>query len=94
MKYSIIGLNFLVENPQAPWNISPLVTQTAPQENKVPVPPFFKNASKFLGLPCRKGGGHYGHISEGWLFLGRFRVESLPRMIHKEMLAQFIYKPT
>ena len=30
---------------------------------------------------------------EGWLFIGRFKVGSLPRMINKEVLAQFIYKP-
>ena len=27
-------------------------------------------------------------------FLGRFKVESLPRMISKEVLAQFIWKLT
>ena len=26
--------------------------------------------------------------------MGRFKVESLPRMINKEVLVQFIYKPT
>ena len=40
------------------------------------------------------GGGHYGHINKGWLFIGRFKVGSLPKMTHKEMLAQFIYKST
>ena len=83
MKYLIIGLNFLVENPQAPLEntIPPYDSATLLKEN--------------LGLPCRKeGGGHYGHINKGWLFIGRFKVGSLPRMIHKEILAQFIYKPT
>ena len=28
-----------------------------------------------------------------WLFIGRFKVGSLSRMINKEVLAQFIYKP-
>ena len=69
-----------------------------PQENKKSASPtLFKNASKFLVLPCRNGGGgggggHYDHINEGWLFIGRFKVGNLPRMIHKEVLAQFIYK--
>ena len=40
------------------------------------------------------GGGHYDHINEGWLFIGRFKVGNLPRMINKEVLAQFIHKPT
>ena len=87
MKYLIIGLNFLVENPQAPLENTIRPCDSAPllKEN--------------LGVPCRKsgeggGGGHYGHINKGWLFIGRFKVGSLPRMIHKEMLAQFIYKPT
>ena len=62
MKYLIIDLNFLVENPQAPLeNITPpLVAQPPPP---LPPPPrkikfqttLFKNASKFLGSPCRKG---------------------------------------
>ena len=30
----------------------------------------------------------------GFLWVARFKVESLPRMINKEVLAQFIYKPT
>ena len=96
MKYLIIGLKFLVENPQAPLeNTIPPCDSVPLEENKVPAPPFFKNASKFLGLLCRKGGGgHYGHINKEWLFIGRFKVGSLPSMIHKEMLAQFIYKPT
>ena len=34
------------------------------------------------------------YLNEGWLFIGRFKVGSLPRMINKDMLAQFIYKPT
>ena len=28
-----------------------------------------------------------------WLFVGRFKSGGLPRMINKEVLAQFIYKP-
>ena len=30
---------------------------------------------------------------EGWLFTGRINVESVPGMITKEVLAQFICKP-
>ena len=33
------------------------------------------------------------YLNEVWLFLGRFKTGSLPRMINKEVLAQFIYKP-
>ena len=83
MKYLIIGLNFLVENPQAP------LENTIPPCDSAPL------LKENLGLPCRKGGGrHYGHINKGWLFIGTFKVGSLPRMIYKEMLAQFIYKST
>ena len=28
-----------------------------------------------------------------WLFIGSFKVGSVPGMINKEVLAQFIYKP-
>ena len=28
-----------------------------------------------------------------WPFIDRFKVGSLPRMINKELLAQFLYKP-
>ena len=31
---------------------------------------------------------------EEWLFIGRFKVGSLPRMINKEVLVQLIHKPT
>ena len=34
------------------------------------------------------------YLNEGWLFIGRFKVGSLPRMINKEVLAQFIHEPT
>ena len=34
------------------------------------------------------------YLNEGWLFIGRFKVGSLPRMKNKEVLAQFIYQPT
>ena len=33
-------------------------------------------------------------LNEGCLFIGRLKVGSLPRMINKEVLAQFIYKTT
>ena len=52
MKYLIIGLNFLVKNPQASLeNTIPIVGQSPPsrpQENKKSASPtLFKNASKF-----------------------------------------------
>ena len=34
------------------------------------------------------------YLNEDWLFIGRFKVGRLPRMINKEVLAQLIYKPT
>ena len=34
------------------------------------------------------------YLNEGWLFTGRFKVGRIPRMINKDVLAQFIYKPT
>ena len=34
------------------------------------------------------------YLNKGWRFIGRFKVGSLPRMKKKEMLAQFIYKPS
>ena len=34
------------------------------------------------------------YLNEAWVFIGRFKVGSLPRMVHKEVLAQFMYKPT
>ena len=33
------------------------------------------------------------YLDEGWLFVGSLKVESIPEMINKGMLAQFIYKP-
>ena len=33
------------------------------------------------------------YIDKGWLFMGSFKVESVPGMIYKEVLAHFIYKP-
>ena len=33
------------------------------------------------------------YLDEGWLFIGSFKVGSVPGMINKEVLAQFIYKP-
>ena len=100
MKYLIIGLNFLVENLQATLEntIPPCGSGIPPpQENKkMPAHPFWQ-CFKIFRPPLQKGGGdgeHYGHLNEGFLFIGRFKVGSLPRMIHKEVLAQFIYKPT
>ena len=34
------------------------------------------------------------YLDEGWLFIGRFKVGSVPGMINKEVFAQFIFKPT
>ena len=33
------------------------------------------------------------YLDEGWIFIGGFKVGSVPGMINKEMLGQFIYKP-
>ena len=33
------------------------------------------------------------YLDEGWLFIGRFNVRSVPGIINKEVSAQFIYKP-
>ena len=33
------------------------------------------------------------YLDEGWFFMGTFKVGSVPGMINKEVLAQFIYKP-
>ena len=33
------------------------------------------------------------YLDEGWLFISRFKVGSVPGMINKEMLAQYLYKP-
>ena len=51
-----------------------------------------------LPLPCNHGNltlklytsEKNSYLDEGWLFIGRFKVGSLPRMINKEVLAQFI----
>ena len=34
------------------------------------------------------------YLNEEWLFRRRFKVESLPRIIIKEVLPHFLYKPT
>ena len=34
------------------------------------------------------------YLDGGWLLIGRFKVVGLSIMINKELLAQFIYKPT
>ena len=34
------------------------------------------------------------YLDEGWLFTGNFKVVSVRRMINKELLANFLYKPT
>ena len=36
----------------------------------------------------------HSDLNEGWVFIGSFKVGSVPRMINKEVLAQFIYEPT
>ena len=52
MKYLITGLNFSVENPQAPWKIPPpFVGQAPARKKKSACPTLFKNALKILGLP-------------------------------------------
>ena len=33
------------------------------------------------------------YLNEGWLFIGSCKVGSVPGMINKKVLAQFIYKP-
>ena len=33
------------------------------------------------------------YLDEGWLFVGSFKVGSVPGTTNKEVLAQFIYKP-
>ena len=48
MKYLIIGLNFLVENPQAPLeNTIPPYDSVPLEENKVPAPPFLRMLQNF-----------------------------------------------
>ena len=34
------------------------------------------------------------YLNEGWLFIDRFKLGSLLKMTNKEVLAQFIHKPT
>ena len=34
------------------------------------------------------------YFHKGWLFVGTFKVGSVPGMINKDVLAQFIYKST
>ena len=36
----------------------------------------------------------HSYLNEGWLFIGIFKVRSLPRMINKEVLSQFMYERT
>ena len=61
MKYLIIGLNFLFENPQAPnplENTVPPCDWGLPQENKkVPAPLFLRMLQNFWASPAEKGGG-------------------------------------
>ena len=33
------------------------------------------------------------HLDEGWFFISSFKVGSVPGMINKEVLVQFIHKP-
>ena len=33
------------------------------------------------------------YLDAGWLFIGSFKVGSVPGMINKEVLVQFIHKP-
>ena len=54
-----------------------------------------------LSLLCRNGNltienyiRKYGCFNEGWLFVDKFKVGGLPRMINKLVLAQFIHKPS
>ena len=59
MKYLIIGLNFLVENPQSPLEntIPPCGSALPPEKQTSTSPTLFKNASKFLDPPLQKAGG-------------------------------------
>ena len=34
------------------------------------------------------------YLNEGWLFIGKFKVGSLPRMMNEELLAKFKCKST
>ena len=54
-----------------------------------------------LSLLCKNGNltienyiRKYGCFNEGWLFVDKFKVAGLPRMINKLVLAQFIHKPS
>ena len=33
------------------------------------------------------------YLAEGWLYIDRLKVESVPEMINKKMLAQFLHIP-
>ena len=33
------------------------------------------------------------YFDEGWLFIGRLKVRSVPERVNKEVLAQFVHKP-
>ena len=33
------------------------------------------------------------YLNERWLFIGAFKVERVPGMMNKKLLAQLIYKP-
>ena len=33
------------------------------------------------------------YLDEGWLFKGSFKAWSVPGMVNREVLVQFIYKP-
>ena len=35
----------------------------------------------------------YIYLHEGWPFIDSFKVDSVPGMINREVIAQFIYKP-
>ena len=37
--------------------------------------------------------GKTSYLDKGWFFIGSFKVGSVPGMINKEVLAQFLYKP-
>ena len=66
MKYLIIGLNFLVENPQAPLEktireIAAQPPHPPPKNKKAPAPPFLRMLQNFQPptpppTPLQKGG--------------------------------------
>ena len=51
---------------------------------------YLSNSVVLSLLPHQKN----SYLNEERLFIGRIKIGSLPRMINKEVLAQFIYKPT